>query len=302
MSVVATSPAAPPVDPGETLSATLWLGRAFNNISPDGPSEHILSLLRPTLTLCWFMLYSSTAETFSSSVLLKHLKTDNPIVFLDKNHSPRKASNLTPSRTFSVPNNVDIHTDISTGQGDLAVYHSGDEVNHAFETDASFSASYLGVTVSGSASYSYKTQYTHDQQYAFTSSSMTAYAAEITNISQYLNPFVRKFAIGLPQWNALDLKVVQAYFDFFRWGSALPNMFDWELTQLHGSIVGTHVVIIVYSGWRIQVQIQAENTTDHAQEDFSVNITAKYLSNSVSVDTKTVNIPTFVSRDCAYVT
>jgi hypothetical protein len=149
-------------------------------------------------------------------VLLKHLKTDNPIVLLDQNHSPKKASNLTPSRTFSVPNNVDLHTDTSTGQGDLAVYHSGEEVNHAFETDASFSASYLGVTVSGSTSYSYKTQYTHDQQYAFTSSSVTAYASEITNIGHCLNPFVRKFAIGLPQWNELDFKVVQAYFEFFR--------------------------------------------------------------------------------------
>jgi hypothetical protein len=79
-------------------------------------------------------------------------------------------------------------------------------------------------------------------------------------------------------------------------------MFDWELTQSRGSIFGTHVVIIVYSGWRIQVQIQAENTSNKAQEDFSVNITAKYLSNSVSVDVKTVSIPTFVSRGRAYVT
>jgi hypothetical protein len=149
-------------------------------------------------------------------VLLKHLKTDNPIVLLDKNLCPKKASNLTPSRTFSVPSNVDVHTETSTGKGDLAVYHSGEEVNHAFETDASFSASYLGVTVSGSTSYSYKTQYTHDQQYAFTSSSVTAYAAEITNIAQFLNPFIRKSAIGLPQWNKLDFEVVQAYFDFFR--------------------------------------------------------------------------------------
>jgi len=54
--------------------------------------------------------------------------------------------------------NIIIHTEISTGTGDLAVYHSGEQVNHVIETDVSFSAAYLGITASGSASYSYKSQ------------------------------------------------------------------------------------------------------------------------------------------------
>jgi hypothetical protein len=48
--------------------------------------------------------------------------------------------------------------------------------------------------------------------------------------------------------------------------------------------------------------MQAENTSNHAQEDFSVNISAKYLGSSASVDVKTVSIPSSVSRGSAYVT
>jgi hypothetical protein len=127
----------------------------------------------------------------------------------------KELKNLTPARTFKIPVNIDIHTETATGTGDLAVYHSGEEVNHALETDASFSASYLGVTVSGSTSYSYKSQYKHDYQYAFTSSSVTAYASQIKDIATSLNPSVKKVALALPQWSE-DFKIAQTYFEFFR--------------------------------------------------------------------------------------
>jgi hypothetical protein len=165
------------------------------------------------------VLFNSSAETFNVSVLLGHLKPDNPIVFLNDKMKPKKLLNLTPARTFKVPANVEIHTENAVGKGDLAVYHSGEEVNRAIETDASFSASYLGVTVSGSTSYSYKSQYMHDFQYAFTSSSVTAYASEITNIATSLNPSVKKIALALPRWSE-DFKVAQAYYEFFRWGGS----------------------------------------------------------------------------------
>ena len=161
------------------------------------------------------MRFNSLAETFSVSVLLGQLKTENPIVLLSPTLSSKVLTNLTPARTFKVPANIDIHTETSTGTGDLAIYHSGEEVNHAIETDASFSASYLGVTVSGSASYSYKSQYTDDRQYAFTSSSVTAYASQLKAVASSLNPSVKKVALALPQWSQ-DFKVVQAYFEFFR--------------------------------------------------------------------------------------
>jgi hypothetical protein len=58
----------------------------------------------------------------------------------------------------------------------MLMFHSRSAVNQAIETDTSFSASYLGVSVSASASHSYNSQYADDRQYAFKSSSVTAYA------------------------------------------------------------------------------------------------------------------------------
>jgi len=225
---------------GETLSATLWLGRAFNNISPDGPTE-----------------------TFNATALFSHLKPDNPILCISPTLNTQKLLNLTPARTFEVPENVDVHTDISIGEGSLAVYHTGSAVNTAIQSNASFSASYLGVSVSGSASYSYNSQYTDDQQYAFTSSSVTAYGSEIKMISASLNQSVRTAALALPAWSN-NFNVAQTYYNFF-------------------STYGTHVITIVYSGWRIQIQAQADNTTAASQTQFAVNVEAKYLSNSVDV-------------------
>jgi hypothetical protein len=172
----------------------------------------------PSLSLivrCSRVQFYSSAKTFSVSVLLGQLKTENPIVLLSPTLSSKVLTNLIPARTFKVPTNVDIHTETATGTGGLAIYHSGEQVNHVIETDTSFSASYLGITVSGSASYSYKSQYTDDQQYAFMSSSVTAYASELKAVASSLNPSVKKVPLTLPQWSQ-DFKVVQAYFKFFR--------------------------------------------------------------------------------------
>jgi hypothetical protein len=127
---------------------------------------------------------------------------------------PQTLSNLTPARTFAVPANIDVHTETSIGEGSLSVYHSGSAVNKAIKADASFSATYLGVSVSGSTSYYYNSKYTDYQQYAFTSSSVTAYASQIKMIAASLNPTIRKAALALPEWNE-DFKVAQTYFNFF---------------------------------------------------------------------------------------
>jgi hypothetical protein len=227
--------------PAETLAATQWLGRAFNNISSNGP-----------------------AETFNVGALLPQLKPDNPVFLLKPKTNNKVLTNL--SRTFAVPENIEVHTETAVGNGALAIYQSGEEVNTAFETDVSFSANYLGVSVSGSSSYSYKTEYKHDQMYAFTSSSINAYAAELRDMPGSLNPVVRKHALALPPFSEAA-NVVKAYYEFFR-------------------SFGTHVITMAYSGWRIQVRAQASNTSKGVQESFSVYVSVKYLGNSVDAGVK----------------
>ena len=58
---------------------------------------------------------------------------------------------------------------------------------------------------------------------------------------------------------------------------------------------GTHVVTGVDSGWRIQVQVQAEDKEGQEETDFAVNVSAKYLSNSVNVDVTGVRISFCIS-------
>ena len=161
------------------------------------------------------MTLSGSADVFDPGSILTKLKEDNPVLLLHSTTTPITLQNLNPSRTFDVPNNISIHTDVSVGNGSLRSFKSGEEVNHAFEADAKFSAEYMGVTVSGSSSYSYKSDYTHDQQYAFTSSSTIAYAAIMKDIAHSLNPEVRDAALALPPWSE-DFMIVQQYFDFFR--------------------------------------------------------------------------------------
>lgn len=59
---------------------------------------------------------------------------------------------------------MELAVDITVGNDSLITFKSGEEVNNAIEIDASFSASHMDATVSGSAGYCHKSQYTHDMQ------------------------------------------------------------------------------------------------------------------------------------------
>jgi hypothetical protein len=54
---------------GETLAATLWLGRAFNNISEDGPSKRLHPIFRPhrAALICAVQLASRNFQCLSAS-------------------------------------------------------------------------------------------------------------------------------------------------------------------------------------------------------------------------------------------
>jgi hypothetical protein len=171
--------------------------------------------------------------------------------------------------TFSVPNNVRVNTDERLTSGGLRAFASGSDVLHTMNADADFSASYMGVTVSGAVSYATASHFTTDQQYAFLSKNIASYTARITDYDTFVNTPVINAASALPDWNPAVSATVSKYKHFF-------------------STYGTHTIVNAYYGWRFQLQCAQSNKTTDETKNFELSCKVKYLdSASASADFKT---------------
>jgi hypothetical protein len=186
----------------------------------------------------------------------------------------RHVSNPSNSN-FKVPDNVALFSDDRLGDGTLKTIHSGTDVVHSLSSDTSFSASFFGVTASGGVHYDTSSHYASDFQYAFFSSKITAWTAKLDSFTDFINTAMVAAASNLPAWEttpgaAPSASTVAAYRSFF-------NKF------------GTHVVWLVDYGFRYQLEVQQTNTSSSNSNAFEVNVSVKYLSNSVSEDLKIKN-------------
>jgi hypothetical protein len=186
----------------------------------------------------------------------------------------RHVSNPSNSN-FKVPDNVALFTDDRLGDGTLRTIHSGDDVLHSLSSDTSFSASYFGVTASGGVHYDTSSHYASDFQYAFFSSKITAWTAKLDSFTDFINTAMVAAASKLPVWEMApgvsnSASTIAAYRGFF-------NKF------------GTHVLYLTDYGFRYQLEVQQTNTSSSTSSAFEVNVSVKYLSNSVSEDLKTKN-------------
>lgn len=122
---------------------------------------------------------------------------------------------------FDVPSNVTV-IDVGNSTGSLRVFTSGSDVQNAIENDASFSASYLGVSASGSVSQGTTSEYPQDRSFAFFTSSQHAYDATLnldSSVVDYLNDDLLKDILALPTWDPLDDDAFKAYDKLFElWG------------------------------------------------------------------------------------
>jgi hypothetical protein len=112
---------------------------------------------------------------------------------------------------FQVPDNVALFTDSRQSSAEVITRTSGSEVSKSIEADASFSASLMGVTASGSVSYDTSSDFKEDQQYAFLSQNVSGFAARISDYDTFVNANLIKNAAVLAPWSNKDSTVKKAY-------------------------------------------------------------------------------------------
>lgn len=67
------------------------------------------------------------------------------------------------AHTFSAPSNVLVYNNISDSGMMMQTFNSGSDVTHELSVGVTFSASFMGVSVSGNSNYSNSSEYKDDK-------------------------------------------------------------------------------------------------------------------------------------------
>lgn len=115
------------------------------------------------------------------------------------------------TRLFSCSEDLEIDVNISlTDQ--LQICSSGSTASSFLQVDASASASYGGVSVSGNTSFSSTKKYSESSMYAFYSWEESCYKIQVNRQPQHmLHPDLLDDVSQLPTWDQNDADVVRQY-------------------------------------------------------------------------------------------
>jgi hypothetical protein len=163
---------------------------------------------------------------------------------------------------FAVPSNVVVSNDISQSNATMDIEKSGEEVKKSLQINAEFSASYMGVSVSGSTSYAQSSDYRDDKMYAFTSQKQIIYGVAFQDWGDTLNLKANAAAMALPPWDRQNPAVLSAYYSHFQ-------------------VYGTHAVMSTSYGRRYALSVNADNSSTEQQNSFSANVSAEYMGNKI---------------------
>ncbi|KAK9241677.1 hypothetical protein V1506DRAFT_575018 [Lipomyces tetrasporus] len=231
-----------PVD--RFFDAGNWLGRPVNMLSKTAPSPFSAKDLMAVLML----QKKKRIVDMSSSTISRQIGV--PV-----------------NSVFQVPDNVALFTDSRQTSAELTTKRSGTDVTQSLEADASFSASCMGVTASGSVSYDTTAHFTADQQYAFQSQQISAWSARLADYDTFVNADLLKVAAALPEWDNNNRNTRQEYLNVFE-------------------KYGTHTVEATYYGWRYQLQCSYSNQTSDQKRDFAMNVKIAYFGQSADAGYK----------------
>ncbi|KPI44471.1 uncharacterized protein AB675_8448 [Cyphellophora attinorum] len=177
------------------------------------------------------------------------------------------------TRIFSGSEDLEIDVNVAlTDQ--LKICNSGSAASSFLQVDASASASYGGVSVSGNTSFSSNKKYSESSMYAFYSWEESCYKVQVNRQPQHLlHPDLVDNVSELPAWDQNASDVVQQYEDFF-------------------SSNGTHVITGAKLGWRYLLTVQCDKSDADVNTDFTACVKAEYsgvgsMSASAGVKSKT---------------